>query len=176
MKGIGGDLNYYYGVERGGNVREDPHGEFPTKNVLIASRTLEETAKKFDLTADEVRATLAGARKKLFEIRAQASPPSSRRQDADGVERSHDLGVRPLVSGSGRPERLRKAHAIKRKEWRQAKQSRRILTFILTLACADLGRALICLISLENYGIGAGEGNRTLARCVFCTSLLPLQC
>jgi uncharacterized protein YyaL (SSP411 family) len=68
-------LNYYYGVERGGNVREDPHGEFPKKNVLIVSHTLEETAKKFNQTADQVRATLAEARNKLFEIRVKRPRP-----------------------------------------------------------------------------------------------------
>jgi uncharacterized protein YyaL (SSP411 family) len=68
-------FNYYYGVERGGNVREDPHGEFPKKNVLIVSHTVEETAKKFDQTPEQVRATLADARKKLFEIRSRRPRP-----------------------------------------------------------------------------------------------------
>lgn len=68
-------FNYHYGVKRGGNVREDPHGEFPKKNVLIVSHTVEETAKKFDKTPDQVRATLAEARKKLFAIRAKRPRP-----------------------------------------------------------------------------------------------------
>lgn len=68
-------FNYHYGVERRGNVREDPHSEFPRKNILIVSHTLEETAKKFEKTADEIRSTLADARKKLFEIRSKRPRP-----------------------------------------------------------------------------------------------------
>ncbi len=68
-------FDYYYGVERGGNVREDPHGEFSNKNVLIVSHTVEETAKKFDKTPDQVRATLAEARTKLFAIRSKRPRP-----------------------------------------------------------------------------------------------------
>ncbi len=68
-------FDYYYGVERGGNVREDPHGEFPNKNVLIVSHTVEETAKKFGMTPDQVRATLAESRKKLFDIRSKRPRP-----------------------------------------------------------------------------------------------------
>jgi uncharacterized protein YyaL (SSP411 family) len=68
-------FDYYYGVERGGNVRDDPHGEFPNKNVLIVSHTVEETAKKFDKPPDQVRTTLAEARKKLFGIRSKRPRP-----------------------------------------------------------------------------------------------------
>ncbi|MBI4326422.1 MAG: thioredoxin domain-containing protein [Chloroflexi bacterium] len=79
MEAVGKDsaeiFCYYYGVGRGGNVREDPHGEFPKKNVLIVSRTLEETAKKFDSTPDQVRTTLAEARKNLLEIRSKRPRP-----------------------------------------------------------------------------------------------------
>ena len=72
----GADIfNYYYGIERGGNVRDDPHGEFPKKNVLIVSHTIEETAKMFDKTLDQVRTTLAEARKRLFEIRSKRPRP-----------------------------------------------------------------------------------------------------
>ena len=68
-------FNYYYGVERGGNVREDPHSEFPKKNVLIVSRTTEATAKKFGKSPEEITSTLADARRKLFAVRAKRPRP-----------------------------------------------------------------------------------------------------
>ena len=74
-KDTAGIFNYYYGVEKGGNVQSDPHGEFPEKNVLIVSRTLAETAKRFDVTEAVVNQRLAEARQKLFELRGKRPRP-----------------------------------------------------------------------------------------------------
>ena len=68
-------FGFYYGVEEGGNVRSDPHGEFPNKNVLIVSHTVEETGKRFGKTPEEIRATLAAARDRLFEVREKRPRP-----------------------------------------------------------------------------------------------------
>ena len=68
-------FNYSYGVEKGGNVDNDPRGEFPKKNVLIVSHTVEETAKKFGKSSDEVQKILANARQKLFAFRAKRPRP-----------------------------------------------------------------------------------------------------
>jgi uncharacterized protein len=68
-------FNYYYGVEIAGNVATDPRDEFPNKNVLIVSHSLEETAKKFDKSPDEIQVVLAGARQKLFTVRATRPRP-----------------------------------------------------------------------------------------------------
>jgi uncharacterized protein len=68
-------FSYYYGVEKGGNVRSDPHKEFPNKNVLIISRTLEETAKRFETTEQGVSRLLATARGTLFDLRAKRPRP-----------------------------------------------------------------------------------------------------
>ena len=38
---------YRYGVERSGNVEEDPHGEFRGRNILYQAHTIEETAAHF---------------------------------------------------------------------------------------------------------------------------------
>lgn len=54
-------MNYYYGVEKGGNVRDDPHGEFLKKNILIVLHTLEETAKQFNKTPNQIRLLFAQA-------------------------------------------------------------------------------------------------------------------
>jgi len=67
--------NYYYGIEKNGNVENDPRGEFPNKNVLIISHTVEETAKKFDKSPDKIQKILADARQKLFIVRAKRPQP-----------------------------------------------------------------------------------------------------
>lgn len=68
-------FNYYYDVENGGNVDNDPRGEFPNKNVLIVSHTVEETAKKFGKSPEEIGEILADARQKLFAVRAKRPRP-----------------------------------------------------------------------------------------------------
>jgi uncharacterized protein YyaL (SSP411 family) len=68
-------FNYRYGVQKGGNVESDPRGEFPHKNVLIVSHTLEETAKQFGKSPAEVETLLGDARQKLFAVRAKRPRP-----------------------------------------------------------------------------------------------------
>lgn len=68
-------FSYYYGVEKGGNVRSDPHNEFPKKNVLIISHTLEETSKHFETTERNVSRLLESARRTLFELRGKRPRP-----------------------------------------------------------------------------------------------------
>jgi uncharacterized protein len=68
-------FNYRYGVAQNGNVRDDPHGEFSGKNVLIVSHTIEETAQHFGLAADVLQRTLSDARRRLFEARAKRPRP-----------------------------------------------------------------------------------------------------
>jgi len=60
---------YHYGVKPDGNVQDDPHGEFPGKNVLYVAHTVEATAAKFLLDAAETEALLASARRTVFEAR-----------------------------------------------------------------------------------------------------------
>lgn len=66
---------YYYGVKPEGNVKSDPAGEFVGKNILHRVRTMEETAKRFDRTEDEVGQALLQARKTLFEARKRRPRP-----------------------------------------------------------------------------------------------------
>jgi uncharacterized protein YyaL (SSP411 family) len=56
-------------------VESDPRGEFPHKNVLIVSHTLEETAKQFGKSPAEVETLLGDARQKLFAVRAKRPRP-----------------------------------------------------------------------------------------------------
>jgi hypothetical protein len=74
-KAPAGVFDYFYGVEKGGNVNHDPRGEFPNKNVLIVSHTGEEAAKKCGKSPDEIGKILADARQKLFAIRARRPRP-----------------------------------------------------------------------------------------------------
>lgn len=76
LPGRDGELfAYHYGVLPGGNVQDDPHGEFPGKNVLHVAHTLEETAARFSLDAADTEALLASARRTLFEARSGRPRP-----------------------------------------------------------------------------------------------------
>jgi uncharacterized protein len=56
-----------YDVKPDGNVapQNDPQGEFAGKNILQAAYSADETAKHFGKPPEEIRAALAGARRKL---------------------------------------------------------------------------------------------------------------
>jgi uncharacterized protein YyaL (SSP411 family) len=66
---------YRYGIEPGGNVREDPHGEFGGRNILYQARTLEDTAQRFGVSPDEVSQALVRARTILLEVRSRRIRP-----------------------------------------------------------------------------------------------------
>ena len=66
---------YRYGVEAGGNVADDPHGEFAGKNILYQAHTEEETARRFGRPLEEVRAGLEQAEAVLLEARYQRARP-----------------------------------------------------------------------------------------------------
>ena len=66
---------FRYGVERSGNVRNDPHEEFTGLNILFQAHTYDETAHHFDRDVAEVAAALAQAEQKLFAARAKRPRP-----------------------------------------------------------------------------------------------------
>jgi len=70
-------FDYAYGVESGGNVpaQQDARHELDGKNVLYEARSTEETAKKFNLTAEQTAEKLAAGRKALFEARSRRPQP-----------------------------------------------------------------------------------------------------
>ena len=68
-------LCYRYGVADGGNVANDPHGEFTGKNILFRSMTVEETAEQFGVPEAEVRAGLAEAGRILLRARSERVRP-----------------------------------------------------------------------------------------------------
>jgi len=64
-----------FGVEAGGNVEEDPHGEFRGQNILYQARSIEETAAASGASVDETRGVLRGAISRLLERRAKRARP-----------------------------------------------------------------------------------------------------
>lgn len=68
-------FSYRYGVEEHGNVHEDPHGEFPGRNILYEAHTVEETARHFGKGAEEVRHALDAAAGKLLAARSKRIRP-----------------------------------------------------------------------------------------------------
>jgi uncharacterized protein YyaL (SSP411 family) len=66
---------YRFGVGEGGNVEEDPHGEFQGRNILYQAHTLEETAAKFDKSPAAAESALRDAAAVLHEARAARPRP-----------------------------------------------------------------------------------------------------
>ncbi len=64
-----------YGVKAGGNVEEDPHGEFRGQNILYQARSIEETAARHGLSVDETRGVLRSAGMKLLDGRSGRPRP-----------------------------------------------------------------------------------------------------
>jgi uncharacterized protein YyaL (SSP411 family) len=70
-------FDFHYGVQSHGNAPEgsDPQDEFRGKNILIERHTIEETAKHFRKTEEEIGKLLAECRAKLFSIRSKRPRP-----------------------------------------------------------------------------------------------------
>jgi hypothetical protein len=64
-----------FGILPGGNVDEDPHGEFRGRNILYQARSIEETAAASGLSLNDTRSVLRGAGGKLFERRVRRPRP-----------------------------------------------------------------------------------------------------
>ncbi len=68
-------FGYRYGIEKNGNVRQDPHGEFRHKNILFVAHSVAETAKKFNKTDAEITRILDEARGQLLAERNMRPRP-----------------------------------------------------------------------------------------------------
>jgi len=66
---------YRYGIEPGGNVSNDPHGEFTGRNILYQARTIEETASHFEKAPAEVEAAIQSAAAALLQARTRRIRP-----------------------------------------------------------------------------------------------------
>ncbi len=63
------------GMEREGNVKNDPHQEFNGRNILFEAHTLAETAEQFSRPVEEVARALATAEATLFAARTKRIRP-----------------------------------------------------------------------------------------------------
>ncbi len=68
-------FNFFFGVEADGNAGHDSQGEFPGKNILFQSKSLEETGKKFKKSANETKTILNESKTRLFDIRTKRPRP-----------------------------------------------------------------------------------------------------
>jgi uncharacterized protein YyaL (SSP411 family) len=68
-------FGYRYGVAAGGNVANDPHGEFGGSNILYQAATIEETARQYERPAEEIAGGLRRAERLLFEERSKRVRP-----------------------------------------------------------------------------------------------------
>src|SRR5579864_1001094 len=68
-------FSYRYGVREGGNVEEDPHGEFTGRNILFEEHTLAETAAQAGAPVEETRAMLQRASENLLALRSRRPRP-----------------------------------------------------------------------------------------------------
>ncbi len=64
-----------YGVKDGGNVEEDPHGEFRGQNILYRACSIEEAAASSGLSVDDGRLSLRGSAIGLREARGRRPRP-----------------------------------------------------------------------------------------------------
>jgi uncharacterized protein YyaL (SSP411 family) len=70
-------FDYFYGVEAKGNAGDsDISGELTGKNVLIERRSIDDTAREFNATREQVRSLLDESRKRLLEVRNERPRPS----------------------------------------------------------------------------------------------------
>ena len=87
--------------KHGGNVEEDPHGEFGGRNILYQAHTIEETAAHCEL-APTMRARARTHAGSCWRSARRASAAASGRQDPHGLERPDDFGVRQRRADPGR--------------------------------------------------------------------------
>jgi uncharacterized protein YyaL (SSP411 family) len=64
-----------FGIEPNGNAPVDPQQEFVGKNLLYVARSIDNIARETGKSEDEVEATIARARLRMFEARVKRPPP-----------------------------------------------------------------------------------------------------
>jgi uncharacterized protein YyaL (SSP411 family) len=75
---LGGDAEIVrrrFGIEPGGNAREDPQEEFAGQNILYTAQSIDEIVARSGKPAEEVLAVLGRARQLLFDARSRRPRP-----------------------------------------------------------------------------------------------------
>lgn len=70
-------FSFYYGIESNGNVPKssDPQGHLDELNILRVRTTIDETAKKFNQTAEMIKSILENGTKLLYNVRKNRPRP-----------------------------------------------------------------------------------------------------
>lgn len=68
-------FSYHYGVEEAGNALMDPQHEFTGKNILYVARSIDDTARMFRKTDQNITSVLSDARRRLLDFRAHRPRP-----------------------------------------------------------------------------------------------------
>ncbi len=68
-------FNASYGVKDGGNVKQDPMGEFSSRNILYRAKSNQEVAARFNLSTSQVAKSLADSKATLFKSRSLRKRP-----------------------------------------------------------------------------------------------------
>jgi uncharacterized protein YyaL (SSP411 family) len=66
---------YAFNVHEEGNARQDPHGEFAGKNILMAVASAAELSERFGKPYEEIAARIAEAKKAMFTARLRRPRP-----------------------------------------------------------------------------------------------------
>ena len=68
---------HFFFVQKGGNVaaHHDIHGELAGKNVLMDRHSIEEIARQFNVSVEEVKEIIEGCKMKLAEVREKRPKP-----------------------------------------------------------------------------------------------------
>lgn len=66
---------FHYGVEEDGNALVDPQNEFTGRNILYVAHSLDETARRFGMSVEQVSEMLQKSRALLFDFREKRPRP-----------------------------------------------------------------------------------------------------
>ena len=101
-----------YGIEEGGNARpeSDPHGELEGRNTLFQAAGIATLAEQFDLSEEEIRGILAGAKAILLTQRKLRPLPH---RDDKIITAWNGLMIAALARGARLLERADLGHAAK---------------------------------------------------------------
>jgi uncharacterized protein YyaL (SSP411 family) len=112
LPGPTGDwFSHRFGVAEGGNVVNDPQGEFSGKNILYQAATIEETAEQFGVPVETVRQALAQAETTLLAVRSRRVRPHL---DDKILSSWNGLMISAFALGGAVLEEPRYAHAARR--------------------------------------------------------------
>ncbi|MDH4207032.1 MAG: thioredoxin domain-containing protein, partial [Desulfobacteraceae bacterium] len=73
--GPGEIFSYRYGVKPEGNAEFDPFNEFRGKNILFNAHSIDEVAKKFDLSKEDIETLFIQSKLKLLAVRSKRHRP-----------------------------------------------------------------------------------------------------